>query len=588
MVEISSLETIIELEPRGQTNGIRIVKDPHGDYFLLKIYNDSALEGINIGALRSLIQWRQNLSKQDRDFLDEHAAWPRELVYDGRDFIGTMIQVAPEVFWRIKNGEREPRGGSAATSTLKNGEFFNHANRLRIMGSLLSVILWFHEHEVVVGDIHLGNYLIGSDGSVMLIDMDSVWLGGTHAFSFTENPSYAAPFDKKGIFTKRTDLYKYALVAIRTISQNTSALKLNCCSDLIAVDQAEILDDWLNGRSVNGGLSKHLAEEWIGCVDKKSGREYIYTNKSALRMRSNEQRSRIRATTLPFDTHTRKLNPDNAGSGVTEPPSESDVIHHEYSRPYNTDRRRIPRAEAAPWPDKTTSGAKPRRTSSRTRIAVTISILILILILTFIAFVFLGNRIPGELGDFATDLRSRIEKIISNEKTVTSTTTSLTHVTDLHVGDYCNEPDAVNAITNDDDGSRQVNTVEVVDCKVPPPTSTRSTTTTRSPCRPSRTRTPWRDPINPLSSPEGAQGNHVVHRSRNRSPRARANNLPSNKTRIWTFASVVTHPTTDRDGPISAGEEDAVHQHESRSPRVPRDREQRTHPGPGGKSSSKP
>lgn len=37
MVEISSLETIIELEPRGQTNGIWIVKDPHGDYYLLKI-----------------------------------------------------------------------------------------------------------------------------------------------------------------------------------------------------------------------------------------------------------------------------------------------------------------------------------------------------------------------------------------------------------------------------------------------------------------------------------------------------------------------------------------------------------------------
>lgn len=554
MVEISSLETIIELEPRGQTNGIWIVKDPHGDYYLLKIYNDSALKGINIGALRSLIQWRQDLSKQDRDFLDEHAAWPRELVYDGRDFIGTMIQVAPEVFWRIKNGEREPRGGSAATSTLKNGEFFNHANRLRIMGSLLSVILWFHEHDVVVGDIHLGNYLIGSDGSVMLIDMDSVWLGGTHAFSFTENLSYAAPFDKKGIFTKRTDLYKYALVAIRTISQNASALKLNCCSDLVAVDQAEILDDWLNGRSVNGGLSKLLAEEWIGCVDKKSGREYIYTNKSALKTLSNEQRSRIRAATLPFGTHTRTLN--NAGPGVTEPPPKS--IHHAYSRPYNTDRRRM-----ALWPDKTTSEAKPRRTSSRTRIAVTI--FILILILTFIAFVFLGNRIPGKLGDFATDLRSRIEKIISNEKTVTSTTTSLTHVTDLQIGDCYNEPDAANATTNDD-GSRQVNTVEVVDCEVSPPARGLQ----QLPDHPtlSRTRTPWRDPI-PRALREGARGNPTScidpgigapGPAQTTFRRAKPGSGRSHR-------SSRTHPTTDRGGPVPAGEEGAIH-HENRSPRA--------------------
>jgi len=61
IVELSTLETVMELDSRGQTESVRIVRDSCGNYLLLKIYTSSTLRGISIEALESLIQWRQEL-----------------------------------------------------------------------------------------------------------------------------------------------------------------------------------------------------------------------------------------------------------------------------------------------------------------------------------------------------------------------------------------------------------------------------------------------------------------------------------------------------------------------------------------------
>ena len=501
-IELSSLDTVMELDSRGQTESIKIVKDSRGNHFLLKIYNSSTLRGTKIEVLESLVQWRRELPAQDRYFLDEHAAWPLRLVYDRGNFVGILIQVAPEKYWRIKNGESVPRNGSAVTSTLKNGEFFNCATRLHIMGLLLSIIIWFHKHHVVLGDIHLGNYLVGSDGSVMLIDMDSVRLNGACAFEFTENRSYAAPFDEHA-HTERTDFYKYACVAIKTISRNTSSLSLSCCSGLINERQADFLKDWLEGKSVSGGADESLANQWIGCVDKKRGHEFVFTSNNILKTPSIEEKSRFHPATLPFDTHisdqeyaphqatdsheTRVSFPAPARARVSSPalartqvsfpaPARARVSSPALARTQvpspGPARAWVPSPELACAHGSSSTSTKSRKTSSSwTRIAIAV----FILIFTLIAFISLGDRIPGKLGDFAADLRSKIERIVSDGKTVTPTPTPLpttargcmVHTTDLQVGDCFNETDDGDTGGTDSDGPRQVGDVEVVDCSAP-------------------------------------------------------------------------------------------------------------------------
>ena len=467
IVELSTLETVMELDSRGQTENVRIVKDSYGNHFFLKIYTSSTLRGTSVETLESLIQWRRELPAQDKRFIDEHTAWPRKLVYDKSEFVGILLQVAPEEYWRFKNKKRVPRNGSAVTSTLKNGEFFNHATRLHIMGSLLSIIIWLHKHNVVIGDIHLGNYLVGSNGSVMLIDMDSVWLNGRCAFEFTENPNYAAPFDEH-THTERTDFYKYARIAIKTISRNASSLSLDCCSELINERQKDFLRDWLEGKSVSGGADESLAEQWIGCVDKKRGLEFVFTSNNMLKIPSTEEKSQLHPTTLPFDTH---ISDQENGPHQTTDPHGTQVpspvpAHTQVPSPVPAHTRGF----------SSTSTIKSQKTSSSWTL-IAIVVFILILILAFITFIFLGDRIPGKLGGIAADLRSKIERIASDGETATLTTTPpltptttrgrIVHTTDLQIGDCFNETDDSDTGSTGGTSTRQIGDVEVVDCSTP-------------------------------------------------------------------------------------------------------------------------
>ena len=51
IVELSTLETVMELDSRGQTENVRIVKDSYGNHFFLKIYTSSTLRGTSIETL---------------------------------------------------------------------------------------------------------------------------------------------------------------------------------------------------------------------------------------------------------------------------------------------------------------------------------------------------------------------------------------------------------------------------------------------------------------------------------------------------------------------------------------------------------
>jgi len=101
-------------------------------------------------------------------------------------------------------------------------------------------------------------------------------------------------------------------------------------------------------------------------------------------------------------------------------------------------------------------------------------VFILILISALIAFIFLGDRIPGKLGEVAADLRSKIERIASDGETATSTTTPSTptrgrivHTTNLQIGDCFNETDDSDTGSTDGTGTRQIGDVEIVDCSAP-------------------------------------------------------------------------------------------------------------------------
>ncbi|WP_433796352.1 hypothetical protein [Actinoplanes sp. CA-252034] len=129
--------------------------------------------------LDELIGWRRSLPQSERDFLDEHCAWPLRRVHrDGRT-TGFLMTPAPDVFWADMLGERHTVElqhliHTAAAKRL-GLDVPDRSERLRLVRDLAALFALFDTHHMVYGDISEKNVLWTVRGTprVYLIDCDN-------------------------------------------------------------------------------------------------------------------------------------------------------------------------------------------------------------------------------------------------------------------------------------------------------------------------------------------------------------------------------------------------------------------------------
>jgi hypothetical protein len=219
-----------------------------GKTLIYKVYRQEF--EVRSSPLRRLIEWRADLDVNDRNYLDVRSAFPKHVVVASGEVIGICMPEAPDRFtWSPPRSFRHAAGGTQRNSVpTRRGRpldylvwprdhadkiqhmYYEPPHKLAILGDLLDFVLWLHKFGVVVGDLNPQNVLINTDvvrPGFILLDCDSMWLNGESATSRREPPGLECPFEPQDVFTTRSDLYKFALIAARCLQEDTTGGPVN-------------------------------------------------------------------------------------------------------------------------------------------------------------------------------------------------------------------------------------------------------------------------------------------------------------------------------------------------------------------------
>ncbi|GLY47524.1 phosphotransferase [Lentzea sp. NBRC 102530] len=213
---------------QGRVTEVRALRGVPVRDLVVKRYHDDI--AINPAALSRLVAVRRSMSEADAAALDEVACWPHAVLVDGDRAVGALLPRVPAGF---TFGLRMPGGGSSVVlrelqfliadprSLRRRGiEDPDGATRLRVLAHCTEVGALLHRHGVVLGDLSVKNVLWCTGPAVYLVDCDGVRLGGADPVSPQPNsPGWDDPLFP-GTQNQQSDVYKTALVVLRTAARN--------------------------------------------------------------------------------------------------------------------------------------------------------------------------------------------------------------------------------------------------------------------------------------------------------------------------------------------------------------------------------
>lgn len=261
---------------------------------LYKGYSDKALAQLNTGSLDKLVCWRQDLAHEDRRFLDSFCAFPHTIVLDGSHVTGILMNEAPDAFLHTIPGEDglRPRHAEALgrryRKDLKEGlDYYPPPHKASILGVLLKRMIWLHDHDVIISDLHSRNTLVTADigmREIYLLDCDSFWLGDSHAL-----PPHAPEMWRVGdgnSSTQATDRAKFAMLTSRAVGEyfgdrdfsETPLLRLLPSHHVRQLRRMFSIDESLRTEKL-----LDMANSWTGLVRSSHGQPtlmYAWTDKA--------------------------------------------------------------------------------------------------------------------------------------------------------------------------------------------------------------------------------------------------------------------------------------------------------------------
>jgi hypothetical protein len=146
---------------------------------LYKRYHADHLAGLNLAALRGMVEWRERLPADRRARLDEIAAWPRHMAIGPSGLSGVLMAEAAAPFLYRRDGRSGARTFSELITFRSAGSVHAGASlaaKKRAVAQAVQSLLWLHELGVTMVDVQPDNLLSTHDGHrVFFVDCDVAW-----------------------------------------------------------------------------------------------------------------------------------------------------------------------------------------------------------------------------------------------------------------------------------------------------------------------------------------------------------------------------------------------------------------------------
>ena len=234
--ELGALEFIAE---GGQGRVYRCTELRLPDYDGRLAFKEYKPGQVTAAGLEAIIAMRSRLGDHDRHRLDAMTTWPTRLVREAGRVTGILMPLIREEYVHVgrsltgsvlrKEREIQYLFLSAARCEKLGFPRVNLYQRFAICRGLAEALALLAENNVVFGDLNAKNALfrVGPgrfDGDVMLVDCDAVRVRGTvSAVPQLNSPDWEPPEAERSHLTQETDVFKYALFVLRTLSPGPNA-----------------------------------------------------------------------------------------------------------------------------------------------------------------------------------------------------------------------------------------------------------------------------------------------------------------------------------------------------------------------------
>ncbi|MGV9713226.1 hypothetical protein ACWDTI_21460 [Gordonia sp. NPDC003424] len=269
---------------------------PDGQHRVLKLYREEDLDDVDVDALRDNITWPSSLCDEDRTVLGTISAWPQALVLLDEAVVGIILPEAPGKYFMHHNGVSKPRhlvrlAVTKEEADKKGYEYFDFPHKIARLGHVLAGLQFLHDIGIVVGDLQFNNLLTTGlspfDGEirceVYFLDCDSFIIDGRAGLA-NRDPLLWRPDEASDGFSTSLDLFKFALMVIRSLSERTNhfSIAFSDYRELLPSADFRTLQEILTARSqkiATQDLSA-MARAWQSSV-RNDGRMYRRTDEYA-------------------------------------------------------------------------------------------------------------------------------------------------------------------------------------------------------------------------------------------------------------------------------------------------------------------
>ncbi|MBK7722021.1 MAG: hypothetical protein IPI32_07305 [Austwickia sp.] len=239
LIERAALGPMEFIAEGGQGRVFRCTQLRLPDYSGALAFKEYKPGQVTAAGLEAIIAVRSRLPEPDRVRLDAMTTWPTRLVRDAGKIVGILmplirdeyVHVGQSLTGSVLRKEREIQYLFLAAARCQKLGFprVNLYQRFAICQGLAEALALLAANNVVFGDLNAKNALFAVgpgrfDASVMLVDCDAVRVRGTvSAVPQLNSPDWEPPEGERSQLTHETDVFKYGLFVIRTLSPGPNA-----------------------------------------------------------------------------------------------------------------------------------------------------------------------------------------------------------------------------------------------------------------------------------------------------------------------------------------------------------------------------